>query len=243
MQKTVETAPHGSRLAISLRPVPMCEPPFDDELEPTVWATAHQLALDWPAVPPIERPTRPDGRHPHEPTFATQHGRVAAHPGNRNSQPGHPRELAAPPHGHPGEQAPTQPPVTPARRPVVAGASADAKLAVRRFVHMCLEVLNGYRPPAHLRRLSLPTEAAAVVAQGHAGAHRVAELRKRCQSPGRRPPRRTPPAAVISLRLCEPRPGAVEAAVALVTADRTWAMALRLELHQDAWSATTLRLI
>ena len=49
--------------------------------------------------------------------------------------------------------------------------------------------------------------------------------------------------AVIRLRLCEPRPGAVEAAVALVTGDRTWAMALRMELHHQAWSATTLRLI
>jgi hypothetical protein len=49
--------------------------------------------------------------------------------------------------------------------------------------------------------------------------------------------------AVIRLRLCEPRPGAVEAAVLLVTGERTWAMALRLEMHQQNWCATTLRLI
>jgi hypothetical protein len=35
----------------------------------------------------------------------------------------------------------------------------------------------------------------------------------------------------------------VEAAVALVMGERTWAMALRMELHHDAWSATILRLI
>jgi Family of unknown function (DUF6459) len=119
----------------------------------------------------------------------------------------------------------------------------DAKAAVHRFVRLCLEVLNGYRPAAHLRRLSLPSEAAGVVAQALAGAQRVAGLRKAAQAAGRRASRRPSPAAVVRLRLCEPRPGAVEAAVALVTGERTWALALRLELHHDSWAATTLRLI
>ena len=127
-----------------------------------------------------------------------------------------------------------------------AGASGDAKLAVRRFVHMCVEVLNGYRPPAHLRRLALPKEAAAVVAQAVAGTSRVAGscAGRSASTPRARPATATGdrpgPVAVIRLRLCEPRPGAVEAAVLLVTGDRTWAMALRLELHQQAWCATTL---
>jgi hypothetical protein len=43
--------------------------------------------------------------------------------------------------------------------------------------------------------------------------------------------------------LCEPRPGAIEAAVLLITGERTWAMAFRLELHQQKWAATALRLI
>jgi hypothetical protein len=125
----------------------------------------------------------------------------------------------------------------------VAGASQEAKLAVNRFVRMCVEVLNGHRPPAHLRHLSRPEEAAGVVAQGLAAARRVSELRKAAVPPGRRQPRRAPPVAVVRLRLCEPRPGAVEAAVALVTGDRTWALALRLELHHQGWAATTLRLV
>jgi uncharacterized protein DUF6459 len=124
----------------------------------------------------------------------------------------------------------------------VAGASADAKLAVRRFVHLCVEVLNGYRPPAHLRRLSAPSEAADVVAQGLAGARRIAELRTATRV-GPRRSHRVPPVAVLRLRLCEPRPGAVEAAVALVTGERTWAMALRLELREQSWCATALTLI
>ena len=181
MQQTVEPA-------VRLRGAPLSEPPFDDEVEPAVWASAQQLALDWSAA----------------------------------SEP-----AAAPP-----EQRP------PVRRPITAGASADAKLAVRRFVRLCVEVLSGYRPPAHLRRWSRPAEAAEVVAQALVGTRRIADSRRR-----HRPPRRPPPVAVIRLRLCEPRPGAVEAAVALVTGERTWALALRLELHQDSWSATVLRLI
>ncbi|MBM2618955.1 hypothetical protein JIG36_25685 [Actinoplanes sp. LDG1-06] len=173
-----------------MRPTPRCEPPFDDELEPTVWATAQQLALDWPS----QRAT-PDAA----------------------------REPAIPPQHSP-----------------IAGASAEAKLAVRRFVATCVEVLNGHRPAAHLRRLSSPMDAQSVVAQGMAAAHRVADFRR---ARGRRPTRRVSPVAVIHVRLCEPRPGAVEAAVALVTGERTWALALRLELHQDSWRATTLRLI
>ncbi|GIE95843.1 Rv3235 family protein [Paractinoplanes rishiriensis] len=192
MRRTVEVATSGPRPSISLRPVPPCEPPFDDELEPVVWATAHQLALEW--APARQRP-------PH----------------------------AAPP------------PRPPLPRSVVAGASHEAKLAVHRFVRLCVEVLNGHRPPAHLRQLSRPAEAGSVIAQALSGARRVADLRR--TTPARRPPRRPAPVAVVRLRLCEPRPGAVEAAVALVTGERTWAMALRLERHDESWAATALRLI
>ena len=45
-------------------------------------------------------------------------------------------------------------PGTPEDAPVVAGASTDAKAAVHRFVRLCVEVLNGYRPAAHLRGFS-----------------------------------------------------------------------------------------
>jgi hypothetical protein len=191
MRRTVEIAPSGPRPSISLRPAPQCEPPFDDELEPAVWATAHQLALDW----------------------------------------------------HTTKSTEPQAPPPPVHRSVVAGASHDAKLAVHRFVRLCVEVFNGHRPPHHLRHVSRPSDAAGVVAQAQSAIKRIAAHRKATRSPTRHPPRRPPPVAVIRLRLCEPRSGAVEAAVALVTGDRTWALALRMEQHQESWSATTLRLI
>jgi hypothetical protein len=126
--------------------------------------------------------------------------------------------------------------------PAVAGASGDAKLAVRRFVRLCVEILNGFRPAAHLRRMALPAEAADVVAQGLAGARRAAALRGTSR-PGARRQRQPTPVGVIGVKICEPRSGAVEVAVTLVTGDRTWAMAFRLELHQQTWTATALLII
>ena len=198
MRRTVEVAPGGPRPSISLRPAPPCEPPFDDELEPSFWATAHQLSLTWPS---------------------------------RRPPPG------------PSEGEPALPQHSPA-----AGVSAEAKLAVKRFVRTCVEVIDGHRPAAHLRRLSHPMEASGVVAQGVAAAHRVREIRESVKRPprraaGRRAGDRPSPVAVLRIRLCEAGPGAVEAAVALLTADRTWALALRLELHEDDWRATILRLV
>jgi hypothetical protein len=129
------------------------------------------------------------------------------------------------------------------RRTVVTGASAEARLAVRRFVSTCVEVLNGHRPAAHLRRLSQPREAATVVAQGLAGARKVTEARQ-ARLAGRSPrPRRPVPAAVVRLQLCEPREGAVEAAAVVVIGDRTHAMALRLEAQDGAWLAASFLLI
>jgi hypothetical protein len=128
----------------------------------------------------------------------------------------------------------------------VAGASAEAKAAVRRFVGVSIEVLNGFRPAAHLRQLSRPGDAAGVVAQALAAAQRVAELRRAAGRPIRttsRHGRRPDAVAVLGLRLCEPRAGAVEAAVVLVTAGRTWALAVRLEEQQQSWAATALRLV
>ena len=122
--------------------------------------------------------------------------------------------------------------------------AGDARLAVRRFVSACVEVLNGHRPAAHLRRLALPTEAARVVAQAVAGAHRVAELRRTDpRRPLPRARRRPAPVAVLRVHLCGPSPGAIEASVVLVTGERTWALALRLEMHHETWVATALRLV
>jgi hypothetical protein len=122
-------------------------------------------------------------------------------------------------------------------------------MAVQRFMGMCLEVLNGYRPAAHLRRLALPTEAAGVIAQAVAGAKRVAERRRaaagtHCGRPRAIAAGANPAIAKIrNVLACQPRADAVEATVVLATGERTWALALRLELHNQSWAATVLRML
>lgn len=211
--RSVEAMPAGSRPPIRVRPVPRCDPPFDDELAPEARPHARQLTLDWSVLPgPV--------------------GAGATGPGAVEAGAVGPGAVGASTAGSDATRSGAS----------ATGTAGDARLAVRRFVRVCVEVLNGYRPAAHLRRFSAPQEAAGVVAQGVAGARRIAELRRSARA-GDRPARRPGPVAVLNLRLCEPRPGAVEAAVLLVTGRRTWAMALRLELRDDAWITTVLRLI
>jgi Family of unknown function (DUF6459) len=232
---------------IRLRPVPRCDPPFDDELPSDASVSADQLTFPWPrassgtsagalseaAAPGVLNPATTSGA----PRAAGLHGAVGLSGAATHDRPGG----GAAAHGRPdGGGA-----VGLALRggyPSDAGTAGDARLAVRRFVSVCVEVLNGYRPAAHLRRLSLPMEAPGVVAQGVVGARRVAELRHAARPADRRT-RRPGPVAVLRVLLCEPRPGAIEAAVLLITGERTWAMAFRLELHQQKWAATALRLI
>jgi hypothetical protein len=202
--------------AIRLRPVPRCDPPFDDELPSDARVSAGQLTFAWP------RTTEP----------AHVEGRRA------DSIP------AAAPHEGRSEETVNGEAGSAERQATLSGIGTpgDARLAVRRFVSVCVEVLNGYRPAAHLRRLSLPMEAPSVVAQGVVGARRVAELRQAARPADRRA-RRPGPVGVLRVLLCEPRAGVIEAAVLLITGERTWAMAFRLELHQQKWAATALRLI
>lgn len=264
---TVEIAPRGPRPPIQVRPLPSCDPPYDDEVEPLPWASANQLALDWPAPGRTWQP-------PPTPAAEQLARRVAS-----------------------------------AR--IAAGTAGDAKLAVRVFVQMFVEVLNGYRPAGHLARLAVPKEAANVVSEAVAGTARVSEIRKGAAG-GLRQRRPAPAAAgrprqsggapqiragvrtraeaqpggfvqrggctqssggtpqvpaarrddrpgrgeasmrqfprrgavdVMKFHFCEPRPGAVESTILLLTGERTWAMALRMELQGRRWMAAAMRLL
>ncbi len=121
-------------------------------------------------------------------------------------------------------------------------APTEARTAVRRFVAVLTEVLNGYRPPAHLRHWCRPLVATTVIAQARAAQHRIGETRPRRVTRDRHG-RRPDPVAVIRMRLCEPRSGAVEATVLLATGVRTWALALRLEEDEQGWATTVARLL
>jgi hypothetical protein len=139
----------------------------------------------------------------------------------------------------------TAPPRTMRRPP------SPARGATMHFLSLCLEVLNGYRPVAHLRRLTTPAEFNNVAEQmARARARMNAPERQvgSCSAPPRsvvRPLRGGPPARIRlrKLLLCEPRPGLAEAAAVLGHDDRSFALALRLERRPTGWLCTLAQVI
>lgn len=148
---------------------------------------------------------------------------------------------AGPPASTGGERPPAVQSGTPT---AVAGASADAREAVRRFLGRCLEILNGYRPAGHIRPFADPAEAAGIVNQVTAASSRAARSHRADPAAGSTGGRRGADAVrVRRLRVCEPRAGAAEASVVLGCGELTWALAFRLEDRDGTWTATTLRVV
>jgi hypothetical protein len=131
--------------------------------------------------------------------------------------------------------------------------------AAYRYVALCLEVLEGFRPATHLRRLTLAAAFETVLDQLARPAARGGHPSSAGPSPGG--PAVPRPAAQIGggtggrrdagtdrLRLRrlwvgEPSDGVVEAAAVVGRADRAWALALRLERRDGAWLCTDLRVV
>lgn len=205
--------PSRSAPAVRLRPVPPLDPPYEDELAPEIWSAGSgsgQLALDLTAGTRKAGGTAGvggGGRHP-GPVNGREPSGSADGAGRFGAPGGHPAPGAA--------------------------ANPDARQAARRFLAICLEVLNGYRPLAHIRPLVNPAEVETVLAQLTTGVERLARLRRA----GKRAPAR-----LRVVRVCEPRPGAVEAAAVLGDAGRTWALAFRLERRQGRWVGTAVRVL
>ncbi|GAA2709236.1 Rv3235 family protein [Micromonospora olivasterospora] len=151
------------------------------------------------------------------------HRRSAARPAGRT--PG-PRPTPA----GPGRSASSIPPPA-----ALVTATPEATRAAQRFVATCLEILNGYRPLGQIRPMSEPARSADVVQELARAAARTGPVRRRSTRPTVR---------LRRLRVCEPRPAAVEAAAVLAgTNGRTWAMALRLEHRRGRWLCTTLQVL
>lgn len=146
--------------------------------------------------------------------------------------------------------APSRPASVAAPAPQPGPSSAMA--AAHRFLAACVEVIGGYRPPAHLRGLCAPEEFAAITLQltGRHGAQ-LAGRSPLTPRPATGAPPRSPRGgkvgpgslAVRRVLVCEPRPGVAEVTVVLSRRDRSWAMALRLEQRGQRWCCTHLRVI
>ncbi|WP_433531611.1 Rv3235 family protein [Micromonospora sp. CA-263727] len=133
-------------------------------------------------------------------------------------------------------------PVRPGHDPVrqlppgaLATATPAATRVAHRFVASCLEVFNGFRPPVQLRRQLDPARSAQLLPELARATARNSPTRRRSTRPGLR---------LRRLRVCEPRPAAIEAAAVLSgTAGSSWAMALRLEHRRGNWLCTDLRVL
>ena len=114
----------------------------------------------------------------------------------------------------------------------LAPSDASVTHPLPAHVGFCVEVINGFRPVTHLRRLTKPQRFADVADQI---LRRTARLRK---AQGSRQQVR-----VRRIQMTEPRTGVVEAAVVLDHGGRCWAMAIRLEQGPTGWQCTVIQVI
>uniref|UniRef100_UPI0006936A98 Rv3235 family protein n=1 Tax=Dactylosporangium aurantiacum TaxID=35754 RepID=UPI0006936A98 len=94
--------------------------------------------------------------------------------------------------------------------------------AAQRFVGMCVEILNGYRPAAHLRQVTHPKHCAAVTDQ----------LTRRTVRVRMSPSHAARQGSLVRVRrmlVSEPLPGVAELVAVLEQGTTAWAMAVRLE--------------
>lgn len=96
--------------------------------------------------------------------------------------------------------------------------------AAQRFVGLCVEILNGYRPAAHLRQVTHPKHCAAVTDQLTRRTVRVRMSPSHAARQGNL-------VRVRRMLVSEPLPGVAELVVVLEQGTAAWAMAVRLE-HQ-----------
>jgi hypothetical protein len=176
----------------------------------------------------------------------------------------------------PQQAAPPLPggPEKPSGAGVQAQASVEpgqARYAAQRFVGICVEVLNGFRPAAHLRALAAPTDLPELIDQllrrtvrmhlsggpfpasggshsaGHAAGSGLHQIRP--GSPSRPAPTgyvagfRQQQVRVRGVRLCEPREGIAELVAILACGQRTWAMAARLERRGECWQCRLVQVL
>ncbi len=100
--------------------------------------------------------------------------------------------------------------------------TVTARAALQRYIGMCVEVLNGYRPAAHLRPATDAQRFGDVADQL---VRRTVRVR---MSPGQAA-RHGRLVRVRRLLICEPLDGVAEAAVVLEQGETCWAMAVRME--------------
>ncbi|HET8683051.1 MAG TPA: Rv3235 family protein [Micromonosporaceae bacterium] len=206
---------------VTVLPAPRIDPPYDDEHAPEPWLARQEapprLPLEWPAPSGLASPAAPG--MPPAPT--SQPPACQPAPARRPALATSPA-----PAGQPGPAC--------GLGALPRGGPSEARIAVRRFLAVLLEVLDGYRPAGHLRRLTLPGAFAAV-------ADEVARAARRGTRAVTGP--RAHRFRLRELRMCEPRSGAVEVAAVLGRGECVFAVALRLERTRASWLCTVAQVV
>jgi hypothetical protein len=102
---------------------------------------------------------------------------------------------------------------------------------------VCIEILNGHRAVSHLRAVTAPADLKHITDQLVGRTNRTYLGR-----PGRTvtAPQRV---RLLTIRMCEPRDGVVEAVAVLGYGMQTWAMAVRMERPADTWLCKLIQVI
>jgi hypothetical protein len=159
----------------------------------------------------------------------------------------------------------TGPPPAPRSDPPIASdrataveAPSPARIATRRFLSTCLEVLGGFRPVTHLRPFCFPDRFTDIAERLLGKQPRGAVIRSRGLAYQSRamagraaPPRagrsnQTGPGDRVSVRrvqVCEAINGVAEIAVVLARREQVWAMALRMECRGGTWLCNHLEVL
>ena len=227
---------------LRIRPVPLSEPVTDDERrtgDRTMPAVASVRAPDLATGVRVRRSLRPRGADP-----------------GRAGTPDAPRHhLPVPPPARPPHEvapAPTAQESPTAAAPTDSPQARELRLAARRLLAACVEVLGGFRPVGQLRPYCAPERFESIVhrllrpgmgmGRGHA-ANRSSVV---ATAPGPGRPSRVPSGERVTVRhvqLCDVLDGVAEIAVVMSRREKVWAMALRMERTRGRWQCSHLEVI
>lgn len=221
---------------VTVRGAPPLEPPYDDETgidNPPLGM--EMLPVDW--AHRVDERVSADGRSNRAFADTSTTGSPTADTSTAGPSTAGPstgeRSTAGPSTAGPSTAGPS---TANSGRPGQTRGSASGHYATRRFIALCMEALNGFRPIGHLRPLADQRRFADIEDQLARRSVRV-----RAGAPGTTMSRQQ--IRVRRTVLCEPLDGVVEAATVLDQGDLVWAMALRLERRPEGWICTLVRVI
>jgi hypothetical protein len=246
---------------VRIRPAPRSEPLTDDERRAT-GGLAHAV-VPGRVLPPdlatgvrVRRPERPRGKPGHsagETGVAPETVMAVVTAPLHTPPPG-----AAPDARYPGAEivSVVAPGLGPSfgRDTAEPARAGELRLAAKRLLGTCIEVMGGFRPVAQLRLYCAPERFDAIAnrllrpsgtGRGH-GATRASVVLGRYAPPKSGRPARIAPQDRVTVRrvqVCDVADGVAELAVVMARRGKVWAMAMRLESNRGRWLCTHMEVL